>query len=147
MDYNALLGELRQSPHITKASFAKDERLRQQGIYILWLEAQTPICLKTGIAGERSGKGLYARLRDHYASRVEKSVLARHLASDTTSPWAQQYDFREQQHRQAFLAEKCYFQAIPVPNITRQKLEDFETFVENAMRPRYAKRVGTHFYA
>jgi hypothetical protein len=142
MDYEALLDELLQSPHITKASYDADLRLRQQGIYILWLEAQPPVCLKVGIAGERQGKGVYARLRDHYRSKLRKTVLARHLASDTTSFWAISYNFGECSHRQAFLEKQCYFQAIPVPGIERRELERFEAFVVGVMKPRYAGHVA-----
>jgi len=43
------------------------------------------VCLKVGIAGPRSGKGLRERVRYHYSSNIENSVLARHLAADVTS--------------------------------------------------------------
>jgi hypothetical protein len=113
----------------------------EQGVYVLWLERATPICLKVGIAGPRRGQGLQGRLALHYSSSSTNSVLARHLAGDSTSPWAGSRDFRHREQRKAFLADHCYFQAVALPDVTKSDLLRIESFLVGTLRPTYAGKV------
>ena len=140
LDCDKLLQQLRLGPHITWSSLA--DTPGQQGAYVLWLDSEPPVCLKVGIAGPRRGEGLWGRLKLHYASNPANSVLARHLAADSTSLWAQSYDFVDREQRKEFLTEKCYFQAVALPAMTRGELRQFEVFLEQELRPKYAGRVG-----
>lgn len=98
-------------------------------------------CLKVGIAGPRGGKGLCDRLRLHFSSNPDNTVLARHMAADMTSSWAKDHDFRDREQRKKFLAEKCYFQTIGLPVLSRVQLEQFEDFLEQELKPKYMGRV------
>jgi hypothetical protein len=63
------------------------------------------------------------------------------MANDSGSPWTQAYDFQERQQRQEFLANKCFFQAIPLPKLSKKELKRFEDFLEAQLKPKYAGRV------
>ena len=115
-DFDDWLLQLRQGPHITK--LALKQAPTKQGAYVLWLDTQPPVCLKIGVAGPRRGEGIMGRLRLHYSSNPSNSVLARHMINDSDSPWAQGYDFGERLQRQEFIANKCFFQAIPLPKLS-----------------------------
>jgi hypothetical protein len=138
-DFNNWLQRLLQSQHITKSSLG--QTTRQQGAYVLWLDEKEPICLKVGIAGPRRGKGLLGRLEFHFASRLSDSILAKHLAADSVSPWSHGYDFQDQQQRQKFLTDKCFFQVIPLLGLSRNELLQFEDFLEMRLKPKYAGMV------
>jgi hypothetical protein len=114
---------------------------QDQGLYVLWTAGRKPTCLKVGIAGPRKGKGLRQRLHLHYVSDASNSVLARHLAADCTSPWAASSDFCVRQQRQAFLATKCFFRVLPVPQVSRSTLLRMESFLVERLKPVYAGRV------
>jgi hypothetical protein len=114
---------------------------QDQGLYVLWTAGRKATCLKVGIAGPRKGKGLRERLHLHYVSNASNSVLTRHLATDSTSQWATNSDFRVQQQRQAFLATKCFFRVLPVPEISRSALLRLESFLVERLKPVYAGRV------
>jgi hypothetical protein len=139
LDYNKALQHLSQSPRITRSSL--DRAPRQQGAYILWFDDNPLVCLKVGIAGPRQGKGLRGRLQYHFLSNPANTVLAKHLAADSTSGWAQGYGLTIREHRQEFLATRCFFQTIALPDLTREDLERFEVFIEKRLKPRYAGRV------
>jgi hypothetical protein len=113
-----------------------------QGLYVLWLEARNPTCLKVGIAGERGGQGVRGRLKLHFSSHPDNSVLARHLAADTRSEWTTGTDFNRREDRQNFLRDTCYFQAVATPNLSRNELEHLEAEVIARLHPKYAGAVG-----
>lgn len=138
-EFNKLLRRLRESFRITGSSL--DQVSRQQGAYILCLDSNPPVCLKVGIAGARQGKGLRERLQFHFSSNLDNTVLARHMEADRNSVQAQRYDFRDREQRQQFLANECFFQAIPFPDWTREELRRFEDFLESRLSPRYKGRV------
>jgi hypothetical protein len=138
-DCSKVLQKLRLGPRIAWPSLADSPR--QQGAYVLWLDCEPPVCLKVGIAGPRRGEGLWGRLKLHYASNSANSVLARHLAADSTSPWARDYDFRDREQRKNFLTQRCCFQAIALPTMSLGELRWFEGFLERELRPKYAGRV------
>ena len=102
---------------------------RQQGAYTLWLDGTPALCLKVGIAGPRHGRGLWERIKFHFSSNPDNSVLAWHTAADRVSEWSGGYDFRDRAQRQAFLATRCYFQAIRLSHLTRTQLLEFERFL------------------
>ncbi len=139
LDHKDLLQQLLNSSHISRASV--NATPRQQGAYILWLDSTPPVCLKVGVAGPRKGKGLWGRLRNHFSSNPDTSVLARHMAADSASPWTRGYEFQDREQRKKFLAERCYFQVIGLPTWSRVEIEQFEDFVEKALKPKYAGRV------
>lgn len=141
LNFENFLQQLLQSPPITKLSL-KQQTPRQQGAYILWFDNVPPVCLKIGIAGPRKGKGLLARLKNHFSGNPKVSVLARHMAADMTSLWWKGYNFQDRDQRQRFLIEKCYFQVISLPQLNRKELEMFEDFIEDKLKPRYAGRVN-----
>lgn len=114
---------------------------QDQGVYAFWLRADPLVCLKVGIAGPRSGKGLRERVRYHYSSNIENSVLARHLAADVTSSWSANRDFSVRKQRQSFLAMECYCRALPVPGITSSQLRQLEALVVGRLNPLYIGRV------
>lgn len=136
-----LISALNSSPKITSASVSTAPT--EQGVYILWLESEPLVCLKVGIAGPRSGKGLRERLRYHFSGNESISVLARHLANDRQSPWVCGYELAEQQERKRFLSVQCYFQAVALPGIDRDKLLKIEDDLIRDLRPRYLGRVET----
>ncbi len=138
--FNRLLQRLRESSRITRSSL--DQVPRQQGAYVLWLDSNSPVCLKVSIAGLRQGKGLRERLQFHFSSNPNNTVLARHMEADTDSVQAQRYDFRDREQRQQFLANRCFFQAIPLLNWTREELRRFEDLLELHLSPRYKGRVA-----
>lgn len=140
LDYNEALRRLLTSPRITKLTL--DQAPRQQGAYVLWFDGDPPVCLKVGIAGPRKGKGLKGRLQLHFSSHPGNTVLARHLVADSTSAWAQRYDFRKREQRQDFLSAECFFQTVELPNLSRRELEQFEAFLEEQLEPKYTGRVG-----
>src|SRR5213083_1290685 len=110
IDADDVLRRLLSAPRINRASLVSVPT--EQGVYVLWLTAERPACLKVGIAGPRQGKGLRERLGNHYGSNTANSVLARHLAADCTSRWCHGHDFTNRAERQAFIADGCYFQAV-----------------------------------
>lgn len=57
---------------------------------------------------------------------------------------AQGYDFRDRLQRQQFLAEKCFFQVIPLPSLGREDLLRFEDYLELKLNPRYRGRIKHH---
>ena len=114
---------------------------QDQGVYAFWLRDDPSVCLKVGIAGPRSGKGLRERVHYHYSSNLENSVLARHLAADVTSSWSANRDFSVREQRRSFLAAECYCRALPVPGITASELRQLEVFVVGKLNPRYIGRV------
>lgn len=114
-----------------------------QGVYVLWFVGPPKACLKVGIAGPRNGLGLRGRLRLHFGGNTNNSVLARHLASDVTSRWSVRHDFTKRVERQAFLAERCYFQTSVVQDISRRDLEMLEAALIERLRPAYVGRVGS----
>lgn len=140
LDFDELLQRLLKSPRITKSSL--DQVPRQQGAYILWLEENPAICLKVGIAGSRQGKGLRERVQFHFSSNPTNSVLARHMEADIDFGRALGYDFQDRLQRQQFLANKCFFQVIAIPNWNRRELKRFEDFLETQLNPRYKGRVA-----
>jgi hypothetical protein len=111
---------------------------KSQGVYALWLASDPPVCLKVGMAGLRKGKGLRDRLSYHFRSDTINTVLAEHLAADLTSAWARDRNFKDRNHRQRFLAEECYFQVLPLPNLSEEEIRSFEAFLEHRLAPRYA---------
>lgn len=133
---NALLA----APPVTRSNIATVST--DQGVYVLWFAGPPPICLKVGIAGPRSGRGIRDRLKCHYASNPAASVLARHLAADSSSAWAKSSGLHDRAARQAFLAKECYFQVQPTPGLTRSELLELEAQLIEALRPPYAGRVG-----
>lgn len=134
-----VLRRLLMTPQIGRTSLSTVPT--DQGVYVLWLR-DVPICLKVGIAGPRRGKGLRERIKNHFSSSADSSVLARHLAADTTSRWCNGRDFTSRFNRQSFLAEDCYFQALPVHTETRRELEQLEAALIARLRPLYIGRVG-----
>lgn len=114
---------------------------KHQGVYVLWLDGPARVCLKVGIAGPRQGTGLQDRLKLHYSSNPSNSVLARHLAADSTSSWAAGPHFKETGQRRTFLSDKCFFQVIALPNIDRSDLKRIESFLVESLHPKYAGRV------
>lgn len=139
-DFREWLETLQSGRHVTKASLATASR--KQGAYVLWLDGNPPRCLKVGIAGPRSGKGLWERLKFHFSSNPGNSVLARHMAADHTSEWSRGHDFSDRAQRQVFLATRCFFQTIDLPQLTRSDLEEFERFLERTLSPPYRGKVG-----
>jgi hypothetical protein len=105
-DADDVLRRLLSAPKIDRASLASVPT--EQGVYVLWLAAEPPACLKVGIAGPRQGKGLRERLRNYFGSSPSNSVLARHLAADCTSRWCSGRDFTNRAERRAFIADGCY---------------------------------------
>jgi hypothetical protein len=138
-NFEDLLRQLLCGSRITKLSLKATPK--EQGAYILWLGSNPPVCLKVGVAGPRQGEGLLARLRNHFSSNPDISVLARHMAADSISEWTRGYNFQDREQRKKFLAEKCYFQVISLPDISRITLEQFEDFVEDRLKPKYAGSV------
>lgn len=138
--HDRLLAQLLQSSHITCPDLA--DAPRQQGVYVLWLDSSPPTCLKVGMAGPRGGNGLRGRLYLHCRSHPGNTVLARHLAADSTSPWGKEWDFAHVEDRRRFLAERCYFQALALPELSIARLRAFEDFLEQRLEPRYMGRVG-----
>ena len=139
-NYNNLLQRLRRSPRIYKSSL--NQVTRQQGAYILWFDDNPIVCLKVGIAGPRKGKGLWERISYHFSSNLNNTVLARHMAVDIGFGKKQGYNFSDWLQRQQFLSDKCFFQVIPLPNLTRRELRRFEDFLELQLNPKYCGRVS-----
>ena len=140
IDADGVLRRLLNAPKVTRAALASVTT--EQGVYVLWLTAEPPACLKVGIAGPRQGKGLRERLRNHFGSDTSNSVLARHLAADCTSRWCHGHDFTNRAERQAFIADDCYFQAVGVRTETRRELEEVEAALIERLQPTYVGRVG-----
>lgn len=137
--YESVIEQLQVFPKIRGSSLGVT---KHQGVYVLWLDRSSRVCLKVGIAGPRQGKGLGERLKLHYSSNPSNSVLARHLAADTTSSWAAGRNFNETRQRRAFLADNCYFQVVELPNIGRSNLKRIESFLVDKLKPTYAGRVN-----
>jgi hypothetical protein len=140
IDADDVLRRLLSGPKFDRASLASVPT--EQGVYVLWLTGEPPACLKVGIAGPRKGKGLRARLRNHFRSDMSNSVLARHLAADCTSRWCSGRDFTNRAERRAFIADGCYFQAVAVSTETRRELEQVEAAIIGRLQPAYVGRVG-----
>jgi hypothetical protein len=139
LNHEETLQTLLRSERITKNSVAKAPR--QQGVYVLWLDSDPQVCLKTGMAGPRQGKGLWERLRFHYSSNPGNTVLAKHMAADCSSEWRRDWDFQDREQRKEFLATRCFFQALALPGLSRPELKRVEMFLENRLNPRYVGRV------
>ena len=118
VDTDEVLRRLLIAPKINRSLLATVPT--EQGVYVLWLEGQPPACLKVGIAGPRNGKGLRARIGNHFGSNPASSVLARHLAADSRSRWAHDRNFSNRTERQRFLSAACCFQAIAVATDDRE---------------------------
>lgn len=142
-NFNYLLRELQESPQITKSLL--DQVPRQQGAYILWLDKNPRVCLKVGYAGPRQGKGLQDRLKYHFRSNLENSILAEHMETDIDFGLEQGYDFRIKEQRQKFLANECFFQIIPFPNWSKDEMMKFEKHLESWLKPRYIGKVGKKY--
>ena len=140
IDVDDVLRRLLSAPKVTRDALAAVPT--EQGVYVLWLAAEPPACLKVGIAGPRKGEGLRARLRNHFGSSPSNSVLARHLAADRTAHWCNGHDFTNRAERRAFIADGCYFQAVAVPTETRRELEQVEAAIIGRLQPAYVGRVG-----
>jgi len=140
LDADDVLRRLLSAEKIGRASLASVPT--EQGVYALWLAGEPPACLKVGIAGPRQGKGLRARLRNHYGSHSSNSVLARHLAADCASRWSHARNFTDRAQRQAFIAGECYFQAVAVATQDRRELEQVEAAIIERLQPTYVGRVG-----
>jgi hypothetical protein len=140
IDASDVLQRMLSAPKIAGASLASVPT--DQGVYVLWLAEEAPVCLKVGIAGPRGGRGLRARLGNHYSSNTASSVLARHLAADCTSRWCRGRDFTNREQRQAFLKDECFFQAVIVRTDSRRELEQIEARVIARLQPAYVGRVG-----
>lgn len=138
-DFTKLFRRLLNAPELNPSSLGTVSQ--DQGIYTFWLRDDPSVCLKVGIAGPRNGKGLRERVRYHYSSNMENSVLARHLAADVTSPWSANRDFSVRKQRQSFLAVECHCRALPVPGITSSELRQLEAFVVGRLNPRYIGRI------
>jgi len=134
------LEALQRAPRVTKETLHTVSR--QQGAYVLWFDGNPARCLKVGIAGPRSGKGLWDRIKFHFSSNPDNSVLARHMAADRVSEWSRGHDFGNREQRRRFLAARCFFQVISLPHLTRSQLEEFERFLERALLPPYRGPVG-----
>ena len=141
MDQNCseLIATLESSPRITASLVASAPT--EQGVYVLWLQSEPQVCLKVGIAGPRSGKGLRERLSYHFSGNDSISVLSRHLAADSQSTWVSGYELTNQQERKRFLSERCFFQALALPGLTRGELLGIEEELILNLAPRYAGRV------
>ena len=138
-NFNNLLQRLRGNPRITKSSL--NQVSRQQGVYVMWLDDNPPVCLKVGMAGPRRGKGLWERLKLHFSSNPENTVLAKHMMADIDFGHSQGYDFLDRLQRQQFLMDKCFFQVIPLPNWSGAELRRFENFLELNLNPKYKGRI------
>jgi hypothetical protein len=139
-DPDDALQRLLTAPRINGASL--NSAPTDQGVYVLWFAGERPVCLKVGIAGPRMGKGLRARLGNHYSSHTSNSVLARQLAGDCSSPWCRGRDFAARDQRRKFLADECYFQVLPVQTESRRELEHLEASLIKRLEPAYLGRVG-----
>ena len=51
------------------------------------------------------------------------------------------HDFTVREQRQRFLAERCYFQAVAVPSLSRRELLEFEAGLIRRLQPKYSGRV------
>jgi len=134
--HERLLESLLHAPRLTAADL--DSVARLQGVYVWWLGASRSTCLKVGRAllGARN-EGLRRRIGQHLSSNPDNTVFARHLAADKTSDWAAGVELEERRVRQLFLAERCQFQVLPLPDLTQPQLDAFEGFVEEQLKPRY----------
>jgi hypothetical protein len=140
-EFSALLNTLVIGPAVRLASL--DAAPTEQGFYALWHGGPPEKCLKVGIAGPRSGKGIRDRLALHYASNVKASVLAVHMAADVSSPWALGKNFGVRSERQRFLADHCYFRVAAAPGLDRAALLALERDLVSALRPHYAGRTAS----
>lgn len=111
------------------------------GAYVLWLDGAQPVCLKIGIANPGRRDGVHGRLRNHFASNPNNTVLARHMAADCPS-WAAGFDLASREERRRFLASRCYVQTVALPKLTRSALREFERYIEDQLQPLYCGVVG-----
>lgn len=141
VDFDALLKRLLASPRLTIAERRKIDKA--QGVYAWWLIASPETCLKVGRAFLGSRKdGLFRRIRHHFSSNEDTSVLACHLAADTTSPWCVGADLHDRPARRSFLATQCCVQVLPLPDLTERQVEQLEDYLEAKLKPRYIGKVG-----
>lgn len=77
------------------------------------------------------------RIRQHLSSNEANTVLARHLAADRDSPWGLGFDFTRRQERKRFLATKCVYQLLALPELGVDELDVFEAYVERQLCPCY----------
>ncbi len=113
------------------------------GVYILWMKHENKcLLLKVGRAGLRQGKGLSSRLKLHFNSNPDNTVLAKHMCADLDIAIETGYDFKQRSNRQEFLADHCFFKTINLPDITEGERRRFERYLENRTEPRYRGKVG-----
>lgn len=136
----SVLQQLLDSPSVRRSTL--ESVTKEQGLYVLWLDKPSKMCLKVGIAGPRRGKGVRGRLDLHFSSHLSNSVLARHLAADSQSSWLAGRQLSVRENRQAFLADSCRFQVVAAPTLSRQDLLRVEAFLVNRLRPLYVGRVA-----
>jgi hypothetical protein len=137
--FSTALEALTAGPPVRPATL--DSVPKEQGIYALWCVGPPERCLKVGIAGPRGGSGMRNRLAFHYSSNPSSSVLAQHLAADTSSAWVAGRDFTDRVVRQGFLAKECYFRVVAVPGFRRAELLLLERRLVGALQPVYAGRI------
>ena len=136
----AVRNELMESSPFTAADLGSVSLL--PGLYVIWVENADKLCLKVGIAGPRRKDGLRGRLRLHFSSNPDNSVLARHMIADATPAWAHEFNFRTRAERAAFLKSKCCFRTLELRGIDEVSLRSIESSIEDVLRPRYCSRVG-----
>ena len=118
---------------------------KSSGIYVIWVQNTDAVCLKVGIAGPRRKDGLRGRLRLHFGSNPDNSVLARHMIADATPSWAHSFDFRVRAQRAAFLKNECYFRTFDLQGTDAASFRSVESWLEKALVPRYRGRVGRRY--
>ena len=131
LDFVPYLKEIHKSELIRTSAMAPIDR----GVYLLWHE-ETEVCLKVGM-----GVNLRNRLRQHFNSNVNTSVLARHLIADQSNKWSQVFNFRHQHERMRFISTECYFLTLPTPDMTNRELCLIESFLVGYYQPIYCGRV------
>ena len=141
VDFVELQRQILDSPRLFKSD--RKSIQKAQGVYIWWLVDPRTTCLKVGRAflGARK-EGLRRRIRHHFSSNEDNSVLAHHLAADKTSPWCEGAGLENRAKRRTFLETRCCYQVLALPSLTEQKIDEFEAFLEDKMRPRYIGKVG-----
>ncbi len=107
-----------------------------RGFYLVFCELDIDeVYLKVGIATYGVNKdGLQRRIKQHFTSNYDSSVLARHLNSDQTIMAMIGLDLTNQQNRAKFVKDHCYFKILPTPFLRDDELEPIETKIENELR-------------
>ncbi|MEO7867196.1 MAG: hypothetical protein ABIU54_06130 [Candidatus Eisenbacteria bacterium] len=134
--HTELLRRLLAAPRLSARDVDRVDKL--PGVYVWWLADAPNTCLKVGRArlGARS-EGLRRRIRQHLSSNEANTVLARHLAGDRESPWSLGIDFTHRAERKLFLATRCVYQLLTLPELTVDELDAFETYIERELQPLY----------